>query len=182
MNLLRHVLPGLLLHVDDVPVAFLDDRLVRDGQERPALDDDFHDVVRGVLPARRRQRRLDRRRRRRCGDDPRDVAPGTSTISSSAGNARTRCPTLTSAASGPDSDAVRTLPVLSIVPGRADPGLDRDARDTALSVKRERRSACASVTVVPRGPVEARVLADALGAGGARRPGATATSKMAGRS
>ena len=56
LNLGGDVLAGLRLHVDDVRVAFFDDRLVRHGQEGPALDDDLHDVVRGVLTPRRGQR------------------------------------------------------------------------------------------------------------------------------
>ena len=61
VNLGGHVLPGLLLDVDDVRVAFFDDRLVRDRQERPALDDDLHDVVRRRSGGRRRSARPRRR-------------------------------------------------------------------------------------------------------------------------
>src|SRR5262249_6919507 len=44
VDLTRRVLPGMLLDIDDVGVAFLDDRFVGDGQQRTAFDDDLDDI------------------------------------------------------------------------------------------------------------------------------------------
>src|SRR5215831_9295541 len=59
LDFLRRVLPGLLLHVDDVPVALLDDGFVGHGEKRSLLDDDLHHVERGVGTSCRRERRVD---------------------------------------------------------------------------------------------------------------------------
>src|SRR5262245_1301479 len=54
---------AVLLDVDDMFVALFDNRLVRNNQIRPLLDDNFQDIQRRIRAAGCRQRRLDRNAR-----------------------------------------------------------------------------------------------------------------------
>src|SRR4249920_1629094 len=65
------------------------------------------------------------------------------------GNARTRWPTFTSAASGPETDPARIFPVLSMVPAIRTQVCSR--RTSAVPSVRVSVSACDWVTRVPRG-------------------------------